>query len=134
MASTEWRNLLGGLMLLGCVGLADAQITSPVFQQAQTTGMVGLADGQTARLNVLYPGVPAPLATGIICSAQLIFLNDQGSVLKTALVHVTGGKSASLDLSRPADLAVHDQRVQIRATIQVPPVPAGSGTPPQVRG
>jgi hypothetical protein len=35
-----------------------------------TAGIVGIADGQTAQINVLNPGVLAP-ALGVICSAAV---------------------------------------------------------------
>jgi hypothetical protein len=36
----------------------------------KTTAMIGLAQGQTAQLNLLNPGVQAP-ATGVICTAAV---------------------------------------------------------------
>ena len=82
--------------------------------------MVGLTEGQTARLNLLNPGVLPPLATGAICSAQVSFLDGKGTVLKTAPVLVAPGQSVPFDLNRDTDVTAADQRVQIRATIQIP--------------
>jgi len=94
------RTLLFGLIVSGVAGIAAAQSTSPPawYGQVQTFGMVGLTEGQTARLNLLNPGVPSPAATGAICSAQVSFLNDQGTVLKMSTVSVIPGKSVSFDL------------------------------------
>lgn len=116
------RTLLFGLLVSAVAGIAAAQSTSlPVwYAQVQTFGMVGLTEGQTARLNLLNPGVPSPAATGAICSAQVSFLNDQGTVLKMSTVSVIPGKSVSFDLDRDTDLAVTDRRVEIRATIRIP--------------
>jgi len=116
------RTLLFGLIVSGVAGIAAAQSTSPPawYGQVQTFGMVGLTEGQTARLNLLNPGVPSPAATGAICSAQVSFLNDQGTVLKMSTVSVIPGKSVSFDLDRDTDLAVSDRRVEIRATIRIP--------------
>ena len=126
------RTLLFGLIVSGVAGIAAAQSTSPPawYAQVQTFGMVGLTEGQTARLNLLNPGVPSPAATGAICSAQVSFLNDQGTVVKMSTVSVIPGKSVSFDLDRDTDLAVSDRRVEIRATIRIPALtPVAS--PPQ---
>jgi hypothetical protein len=105
--------------------LAAAQVIAPTppiqVQQIQTFGMVGLASGQIARLNVLNPGVPAPLATAALCPARLTFLDSAGNVLKTESVSVLPGQSLSYDLNRDTDLTSTALRVQIRATIQMPP-------------
>jgi hypothetical protein len=120
------RICIFGLILFGMAALGAAQPTSfPwFFPQVQTSGMVGLTVGQTARLNVLNPGMPGPaVAVDAVCSAQLSFLNDQGVVLKTATVNVAPGKSVPIDLDRDTDLAsVTDKRVELRAVIQIPPV------------
>src|SRR5579872_333763 len=136
-SATMTRALQLGLIVSSVVGIAAAQSTSmPVwYSQTQTLGMVGLTEGQTARLNLLNPGILGPAATGAICSAQISFLNDQGTVLKTRTVNVIPGQSVPFDLNRDVDLAVADQRVEIRATILIPPlVPVASPaqpTPPQ---
>jgi hypothetical protein len=114
---------------LSAIGLAAQAI--PVTQTIQTFGMVGLAEGQTAELNVLNPGVPPP-ALGVICSAALSFLNDQGDVLKTTTVSVEPGKSAAFYLYSDVDLKLaSDDRREIRATIKTTPVfpPNASATP-----
>jgi hypothetical protein len=106
--------------------ILSAQTALPpiaVAPNIQTFGMIGLAEGQTARLNVLNPGVPAPLATGIICSALLTFYDDQGTQLKSSTVNVIPTHSLELDLDADTDLKLAvNQRKQIRATIQIPPV------------
>lgn len=118
-----------GVFTLSAIGLAAQAI--PVTQITQTFGMVGLADGQTAELNVLNQGVPPP-ALGVICSATLSFLDDQGAVLKTTTVSVTPGKSAAFYLYSDVNLklAINDRR-EIRATIKTTPVfpPNASATP-----
>ena len=112
-------------MVSGLAGIAAAQSTSlPVwYSQVQTLGMVGLTEGQTARLNLLNPGVQSPAATGAVCSAQVSFLNGQGDVLKMTTVSVIPGKSIPFDLNRDTDFADAEQRVEIRAIIRIPPVP-----------
>jgi hypothetical protein len=119
-----------GVFTLSAIGLAAQAI--PVTQTIQTFGMVGLAEGQTAELNVLNPGIPPP-ALGVICSATLSFLNDQGDVLKTTTVSVEPGKSAAFYLYSDVDLklALNDRR-EIRATVKIPPVfpPNAAAMPP----
>jgi len=136
MLSIGKRIWLLGTALVSMAGLAVGQGTSmPVlFPQVQTFGMVGLTEGQTARLNLLNPGVLPPLATGAICSAQVSFLDSKGTVLKTAPISVLPGQSVPFDLNRDTDVTSSDQRVQIRATIQIPaPSPVVVG-PPQAFG
>ena len=89
--------------------------------------MIGLAEGQTARFNVLNPGVLPP-ALGTVCAATLAFIGADGKVLKTASVTVTPGDAQFLDLFGDADLALMiDQRKQIRATFTLPAL-----TPPPI--
>jgi len=91
-------------------------------QTVYTFGMVGVAEGQIARVNALNPGV-APPAVGVVCAAQLTFIDGAGVVLKTSAVSVLPGKEAYLDLFADKDLALPvNERRQIRATITIPPV------------
>ena len=108
-----------------------AQTVTPA-QAVETTGMAGVAGGQYAHFNVLNPGVLPP-ATGVMCSALLTFLGDDGGVLKTKLVSVAPGHSAYIDLFSDLDLALAlDARKEIRATYTIPPVVpvAGAATVP----
>jgi hypothetical protein len=112
-------------------GFAGAQQmpTSPVvIAPTETSGMIGITAGQTARLNALNPGVPAPYATGALCSIQVSFLDAQGNVLQTTPVTVVPGKSM------PVDLAVTTSgRTEIRAAItftQPTPATNSSTAPP----
>jgi hypothetical protein len=113
---------------------AFAQSTIPPVV-IHTTGMIGLAEGQTARFNVLNPGVLPP-ALGMSCTATLAFIGGDGKVLKTASVTATPGEAQFLDLFGDADLALMiDQRKQIRATFTLPvivPPPATSAASPAV--
>jgi len=98
---------------------ALAQSTIPPVV-VYTTGMIGLAEGQTARFNVLNPGVLPP-ALGLTCTAALTFFDGAGKVLKTSTVTATPGEAQYLDLFGDADLALMiDQRKQIRATFTLP--------------
>lgn len=113
--------VLGGMALF-------AQSTLPLV--VSTTGMVGLAEDQTVRLNLLNPGALAP-AAGIACTANVSFVDGAGNVLKSATITVTPDQSGGLNLDSEADLnlAVGARR-EIRAVItraSAPPV-AGSTT------
>jgi hypothetical protein len=86
-----------------------------------TTGIVGIADGQTAQINVLNPGVLAP-ALGVICSAAVEFVDDSGNVLKSASLMILPGQSKALQIRSDTDLGltVAGDRKQIRAVIASP--------------
>jgi hypothetical protein len=102
-----------------------------VFALVETTGMVGVAEGQYAHFNVLNSGVLPP-ATGVVCSALLTFLGGDGGVLKTKLVSVAPGDTGYIDLFSDLDLSLAiDARKEIRATYATPPVVpvASSATP-----
>jgi hypothetical protein len=104
---------LGGAALL-------AQTNMPVV--VKTTGMVGLAEDQTARLNLLNPGV-VPGATAAVCTANVSFIDATGTVVKTATVSVAPGTSGGLNLDSQADLnLVVGARREIRAVITLPGV------------
>jgi hypothetical protein len=82
-----------------------------------TSGVIAAAQGQVARLNALNPGV-APPAVGLVCAAQLTFLDDSGKVLKTAMVTVTPGNTGAIAVDGDTDLKLlADERREIRATI-----------------
>lgn len=116
---------------LAAVGLFAQSSPATPAQVDRTSGMIGIVEGQFARLNALNPGVAAP-AVGVVCSAALQFWDGQGKLLKSATVSVVPGKSTSLDLFGDKDLALlGDDRREIRATITIPPVlPPPSATPP----
>ena len=91
-------------------------------------GMVGLAAGQTVRLNVVNTWPPGPsrdeLPPGPI-RVRLSLLDGDGRLLGTARAELTAGQSTSLDLDF-ARLGVDAQRVPVRAMVDViwPPGPS----------
>jgi hypothetical protein len=96
-----------------------AQTTAPNMPvvDTRTSGAVGIAQGQTARFNVLRPNETATTA----CSAVLTYFDGAGTQLKTATVTVEPGTVGYLDLFSDTDLALAiDQRKQIRVTVAVP--------------
>jgi hypothetical protein len=113
---------------LAAIGLYAQTTPVAPAQVTRTSGIVGIAEGQTAQLNALNPGV-APPATGAICPGLLTFLDDSGKVLKSKTVSVAPGTSQSLAIDSVIDLALAvDQRREIRATITIPAVPPPSGS------
>jgi hypothetical protein len=104
---------------------AQTQTPAPTVE---TTAMVGLADAQTAQLNLLNPGVLPP-ALGMICTAEVTFIDADGTSLKSGVVTVLPGRSGSLSLRTDSDvaIAVGDRR-EIRAVITIP-APATTTTP-----
>ena len=114
---------------LAAIGVSAQTTTTPPAQVTKTTGMVGIAEGQTAELNALNPGV-APPATATACSGLLAFIGEDGTVLKTKTVTVAPGTSQHVILDSVLDLALATgTRKEIRATILIPPVlPATSSS------
>jgi len=94
-----------------------AQTTTPVPAPVVTTGVIAVAEGQVARLNVLNPGVAAA-AVGAVCSAQLTFLGEEGKVLKTVMVSINPGTTGAIGLDGDIELKlIADERRELRATI-----------------
>jgi hypothetical protein len=105
-----------------------AQTTAPNMPvtDTRTSGAVGIAQGQTARFNVLRPNETATAT----CTAVLTYFAGDGTQLKTSMVTVAPGTVGYLDLFSDTDLALAvDQRKQIRVTVAVPvAVPSSSTT------
>lgn len=104
-----------------------AQTTAPNIPvtDIRTSGAVGIAQGQTARFNVLRPNETATAA----CSAVLTYYDGAGTRLKTATVTVAPGTVGYLDLFSDTDLTLSvDQRKQIRVTVTVPAVVPSSSS------
>ena len=106
-------------------GVAAGQTPTPTPLPAviQSIGPVGIAAGQTARLTVLNPPLPAPFATGIRCTGTLSFFSSSGDLLKSATVTVNPNNSASLDLKFETEVpsaAIAGPRAEIHASIAIP--------------
>jgi hypothetical protein len=115
------------VFIVGAAGMY-AQTTAPNMPvtDTRTSGAVGIAQGQTARFNVLRPNETATAT----CSAVLTYFDGAGTQLKTSTVTVAPGTVGYLDLFSDTDLALAaDQRKQIRVTVAVPvAVPASSSS------
>jgi hypothetical protein len=60
-------------------------------------GMVGIADGQTARLNLVNLGIPTTSALPPPCRAHLKFFDADGNLLASRPVDLKPGEAAFLD-------------------------------------
>jgi hypothetical protein len=108
--------------------LALPSQTTAIASTSETTAMIGLAQGQTAQLNLLNPGVQ-PSATGVICTAAVSYFDSTGTLLKTSTLSVAPGKSGSTDLSGDMDLNIAaGARREIRAQISIPSIPPPTST------
>jgi hypothetical protein len=106
--------------------------TAAATPTVKTTAMIGLAQGETAQLNLLNPGVQSP-AVGVLCTAAVTFFDAGGASLKTATVTVAPGTAGAVNLSADADLSVAvGARRDIRAQFSFPaiPTPASTGSTP----
>lgn len=113
------------LAIAGSCGLdLHAQPNMPV-EITRTTGLVGIAEGQSAQLNALNPQPAAsPVATAS-CTGVLTILGDDGSVLKTATLTIAPGTGQHIMVDSVSDLALAvGARRDIRATISVPAAPS----------
>lgn len=93
-------------------------------------GMIGIAEGQTARLNLVNIGTvgipPGP------CRATLEFFDGAGNVLASRRVRVLEGNATSLDFELPAVQVNGDATVAtpLRAEIRAAVAPIDNGVPP----
>jgi len=67
--------------------------------QYVTFGMVGLATGQTARLNAFALPVGGPIIAGAYCQVTFAFYDDSGNSLKTGTEKVAQGAAVNYDLA-----------------------------------
>jgi hypothetical protein len=103
-------SLLAPIVFSAVLATAQSSFTPP--QQHDST-VVGIAAGQTARLNILYPSIPAPFLQAM-CAVTASIVDDQGAVLKTQDFQMIGGKTASLSLGADTELP-GDHHAQIHA-------------------
>jgi hypothetical protein len=104
--------LLAGLVMALVPAVAHAQ---PSSQPGVSFAMIGVATGQSARVNALNLG--SRLSTqDSSCSVTLQFLDTKGQVLKQTAVTLPSGKATSLDLSRDA-VPGDEVRAEIRAVL-----------------
>jgi len=93
-----------------------AQTTPVANPQYATFGVIGLAPGQTARLNAFGLPLGGPIIAGGSCQVTLSFFDDQGNRLKTATQAVNQGKTVPLELDR-GEIDSNATRAEIRGEI-----------------
>jgi len=84
--------------------------------------MVGIIDGQSARLNALLLPTGGPLVAGGSCQVTFTFLNDQGTTIASATMPATQNQAVHFDippLPAPANPVAATTRTEIRGTVQV---------------
>ena len=98
-------------MLISTAGSAQ-----PPSQPGLGFGMIGIAIGESARINALNIG-NATTTQDSSCSVTLQFLDTEGQLLKQKVVTLQAGKAASLDLGRGELPGGNDPRAEIRAVL-----------------
>lgn len=126
--------VVAAVILAGGIFASTATAFNP--QPDPPFAMVGIAQGQTARLNLVNTAQPDPLIPPDPCRARLRFLDADGNVLTRLAAEVPAGHSTFLDFTLPTvpvntlgDVnASVPLRAEIRAavtflTVQSPPDP-----------
>lgn len=115
-----------------CLLLAFSAMT--MAAQAQPGlgfGLLGIAEGQTLRVNALNLGNrSSTAATG--CEVTLRFLDAKGVVLRESVVQLPAGQGASLDLRR-AQVSNQPGRASVRAVLLFGFAGGGAPRGPDVR-
>jgi hypothetical protein len=94
-----------------------AQSSPPAgSSQTVTFGIVGLAQGQWARLNALLLPVGGPMRAGA-CEVTFTFLNDQGATLSSSTLPVNQNQAVHFEY--PAPPGVGTVPMEIRGTVGV---------------
>jgi hypothetical protein len=115
------KSAFAGLLLFGSQFLAQAQTGNTTTGSAVTTGIVGVASGQTAQLNVLNLQPVTPGVTAM-CPATIEFYDAAGTQLKQLTVtNIAPGTATSLVFKPVMPSAAANARAQIRAVVVTPP-------------
>jgi hypothetical protein len=93
--------------------------------QYVTFGMVGLATGQTARLNALALTVGGPLIANASCQVTFDFYDATGKSLGTSTATVAQGAAVHADL-----VGTSTARAEIRGTVRAALVTPSAGVTP----
>jgi len=95
-----------------------AQVVQPLIPASDyvTLGMVGIAAGQTARLNALMLPVGGPIIAGGSCQVTLAFLDDRGDTLASTTLPMTQNQAVHFDYPAPASVGASP--VEIRGTVE----------------
>jgi hypothetical protein len=107
---------IAAFFMLSPGGRLHAQLIPAVFQlgpQSLTFGMVGMANGQSARINALELPGGGPLVQGGSCQVTFTFYDDQGNNLATKTLPAVQNQSIHLDYTPTSTTPL-----EIRGTVQ----------------
>ena len=117
-ASVAVASLVAGLVIYPAAHLrAQFAPLLPATPPYVTFGMVGIIDGQSARLNALLLPTGGPLVAGGSCQVTFTFLNDQGATIASATMPATQNQAVHFDF--PPLPTAATTRTEIRGTVQV---------------
>ena len=85
--------------------------------QQQDSGATGLTAGQTAKLSVYYPTVPAPVAQ-VLAFVRLVIEDENRNVLAKQDFQVAAGQTVSVSVNGDSLLAADRRSAQIHAFTQ----------------
>ena len=85
--------------------------------QQQDSGATGLTVGQTAKLSVYYPPVPAPVAQ-VLAFVRLVIEDENRNILAMQDFQVAAGQTVSVSLNGDSLLAADRRSAQIHAFTQ----------------
>jgi hypothetical protein len=126
------------LALVAIIGICPAvqlraQIVPDVGDQPSRFGMIGIAHGQTARLNIVFIPPDTPDLPPNPCDVVMRVVDSHGAVLWTSTRRLAGGHAAFLDFTRSDQLSPPGRagaiapdvgdRQQIRAAWTTPDTP-----------
>lgn len=112
--STRLLVLATFMSILFMIGVRTEQVQAFDTTDAKPSPMVGLAEGQTARLNVVNIGD----SNSDSCQVQMIFYDNEGKQLALDTQRIDPGIATFLDLSYN-DVGNPNIRVQIRSWVRV---------------
>jgi hypothetical protein len=92
--------------------------------------MIGIASGESARLNALNLGT-ASSTPDSSCGVTLQILDTDGKLIKQKIVTLQAGKAASMDIGSDELLGTNASRAEIRAVL-IFGYPGGANPPPAV--
>jgi hypothetical protein len=101
--------------LVSLLALALAALVSAPAQTGSGFPVVGIAAGQSARINVLNAARPDP-ANPTSCNVTLQFMDTNGKLLKQTAVNLQPGAGGGLDFGW-AELPGNDLRTEVRAVL-----------------
>src|SRR5262245_23096345 len=85
--------------------------------QQQDSGATGLTVGQTAKLSVYYPTVPAPVAQ-VLAFVSLVIEDENRNVLARQDFQIAAGQTVSVSVNGNSLLAADRRSAQIHAITQ----------------